>query len=203
MRNTAICLLAALLGGPPESVGQEPSWSEPGRCGTNCLYALFRFLDFAGIQYEDLAKDIPVDAVRGSSLADLADAASRHGLNTAVRKVSVGQFRSLRPPFIAHLELVDSGGAGHFITVFQFLDIPGTNDKTVRYIDGGSGLMSQQELKHMSPTLTGYVLVVPDHADSWQATIQTTSLSMTTIVTAVLAFPVACVVAWLAVCRKR
>lgn len=62
---------------PPEVV--VPEWARPGRCGTNALYAFLR-LSGVSVDYQTLAAELPCDPTRGSSLADLATVAQRHGV---------------------------------------------------------------------------------------------------------------------------
>lgn len=130
-----------------------PEWAKPGRCGTNAVYAFLR-LSGQPIPYEEVAHAVPTEAARGSSLADLSEAANHFGVRTEVRKVSIQEMSRISTPFIVHLDLLDQGGAGHFITVYHIDD-----EKIVCYIDGSSALEHFITLSDLDHQFSGYVLL--------------------------------------------
>lgn len=64
----------------------------------------------------------------------------------------------LAPPFILHLDLLDYGGSGHFVTVVQVDDPLKDGKALVRYIDGATAEISHKQLQDLLPTVTGFVL---------------------------------------------
>ncbi|HUE72086.1 MAG TPA: cysteine peptidase family C39 domain-containing protein [Pirellulaceae bacterium] len=136
----------------------QSSWSQPGRCGVNCLYAMLR-LAGRDVTYSELCSTVPSDQTRGSNLADLESAAKRYGVSAHTRKVSTSKIPELVPPFILHMELADVSGSGHFVTVYNMRYVPETKRYVLFYIDGGNATMTQAPLPVLSKTLTGYVLV--------------------------------------------
>jgi len=103
--------------------------------------------------YEQLAAELANSKSGGASLADLQAAASKYGFKAEVRYVQVDQMRKLPVPFVAHLDLSDRGGTGHFILVFLIRE----ND--VWYIDGFTGLVTARNINSLQQHLSGYVLV--------------------------------------------
>src|SRR5579883_3219255 len=140
--NPAIGLLCFSLGFPPGPAAVKvPDWMLPGRCGVNCLFVYLKLLkdmrvSARTVTYDEVAAAVPVDRERGSSLADLSEGAKRLGADVEARKLVVSDFPRLSTPFIAHVDNLDGGGAGHFITVIS-LDVGGhENGTVVRFIDG-------------------------------------------------------------------
>src|SRR5262245_59183174 len=132
------------LPSPPSSdpASRMPEWARPGRCGPNCLYVFLQILYHAReldrpISYEEVTTLVPGAPDQGCSLADLASAGRQLGLDLEVRKVAVHDFPHLRTPFIAHLNLLDKGANGHFITVYRY--ISGKQALHVWYVDGSTG----------------------------------------------------------------
>jgi ABC-type bacteriocin/lantibiotic exporter with double-glycine peptidase domain len=130
-----------------------PEWQRPGRCATNCLYVYLKICGHPVSSYDDVAAAVPVKEKRGTSLSDLAKAANQLGATVTPLRVEDSEFQRIPLPFIAHLDLLDRGGAGHFITVFKI-----ESDGTVRYIDGSSGLQTACNINELRPVLTGFVL---------------------------------------------
>lgn len=131
-------------------------WAQPGRCGTNVLYVMLRLLG-RDISYDEVFAATPTDPVKGVSLQDLRESASRLGLDAEVRRVDLGDIPRLQPPFILHLDLADIGGTGHFVAV---TDLTETKDQwQVGAVDGAKGVRIQQLLENLRPVFLGYVLV--------------------------------------------
>jgi ABC-type bacteriocin/lantibiotic exporter with double-glycine peptidase domain len=155
---TALCCPAQALSDPSLSL---PEWRRPGRCAANCLYVYLMMLygmheRDQRIPYEELVRALPIGGAKGSSMADLGEAARLLGEHVEVRKVGLEHLPRLPTPFIAHLDYLDRGGTGHFITVFKI-----EHEGTVRYIDGTSGLEHAVALQNLKPLFTGYVLHRP------------------------------------------
>ncbi len=165
MNTTVFLLLLSVSQLPPSQPAaspKAPEWTKPGRCGTNCLYVLLQTLYYFGTQdrpvkYQDVARLIPADSHRGCSLQDLASAASQLGLDVDLRKVSPQDLPKLPTPFIAHLDLLDHGGTGHFILVHNIGY--GQGDLYVHYVDGSTGQRPNAKLSDLKHLLSGFVLV--------------------------------------------
>jgi ABC-type bacteriocin/lantibiotic exporter with double-glycine peptidase domain len=134
-------------------------WSEPGRCGLNAVYC---FLRVSGVEvsYDELASRLPIDPERGSSIEDLERVAEESGLDADVFLVDPADIGALETPFILHLELLDLGGSGHFVTVLQ-IDEESGGSRLVRFFDGGTARVTHQDLQQLAPLATGYVLLGP------------------------------------------
>ncbi len=137
-------------------------WRNPGRCGTNCLFVLLQTLYYFGthdqpVKYQDVARLLPSAPDRGCSLQDLASAAKQFGLDVDLRKVSLDDLPQLPTPFIAHLDLLERGGTGHFILVHSIGHAHG--DVYVHYVDGSTGQRPNAKLSDLEPLLGGFVLV--------------------------------------------
>ena len=134
-----------------------PVWSRPGMCGVNCLYVYAKIRE-QPIAYEALLKSIPVDPKRGCSLQDLADAAARFGVTAELRKISLDDLANVPTPFVAHFDLLDVGGVGHFVTVFAIQSAENPYD-TVRYIDGTTGLEQVTTVDDFRKNTSGFVMM--------------------------------------------
>ncbi|MFV0443211.1 MAG: cysteine peptidase family C39 domain-containing protein [Planctomycetaceae bacterium] len=152
-----LCLLLAA----PADAAQDPDieWTQHGRCGTNSLFVLLSLLN-SRVNYKDLASRLPVEGTQGTSLQDLADAATADGVNVAIRRIPTDEVVNIQPPFIMHLELADRGASGHYITVYA---IDRHNEGAdVLYIDGGSGMATRMNFASLRPLSTGFVLMPAD-----------------------------------------
>ncbi len=165
--STALLLVLTVVaqggrGGAAAPDRQVPEWAKPGRCGTNSLYVMLRTLTEARwieseISYEEVARQLPPDNDRGVSLAAIAEASQRLGVPAVVRKVAVDDLAWLRTPFIAHLDLLDQGGTGHYITVY---DVQKANGRRyLHYIDGSTGQMSNDDVEDIKEVASGFVLI--------------------------------------------
>jgi ABC-type bacteriocin/lantibiotic exporter with double-glycine peptidase domain len=143
------CLLTLLALADPSA--NVPEWTKPGRCATNSLYVYLRILNRT-VPYEEVARALPKG--ERTSLADLRAAAKEFGVSVDIRKVNSEDLRRLPTPFIAHLDALDQGGVGHFITIFIV-----ERDGTIRYIDGSSGLEHACLLGDLTSTFSGFVLL--------------------------------------------
>lgn len=150
---------------PADPAAGMPQWARPGRCGTNCLYVYLAIQGRKGkhpdIGYDRVAAAVPTDADRGTSLAELAAAAREFGHRAEVRHVRPADFSRIPTPFIAHVDVLDRGGTGHFITVYGFLtDSEGI--ARVQFVDGGNGMEHIIALEALEKQATGYVLMNPE-----------------------------------------
>ncbi len=162
---------------------QLPEWAQPGRSGTNALYAFLQLLG-TPVSYQQLASELPCDPKRGSSLADLAEAAERHGVRAKALHVAPQDLTTLETPFILHLDLLDYGGSGHFVTVMRIDDPQKDGNLLVRYIDGGGAGNSQMRLRDMLSTVSGFVL------SDERSRRDRRSLALFVVVAAVLSLPI-------------
>lgn len=134
-------------------------WAEPGRCGTNALYAMLR-LSGHEVDFDDVYRATPVDPRHGATLQELADAAASLGVQVDVRRVQLSDIPRLATPFIAHLDLADVGGSGHFIVVSRVVKI----DKQwqISAIDGSRCIVTDQDLENLRTAFLGFVLMPAD-----------------------------------------
>lgn len=159
--HVAPALICLMFVARSDVASRLPRWEQPGQCGANCLYVFLKASGQSVSSYDEVANAVPIQDKRGSSLSDLADAAQGFGAKVEMLKVAPEDLPDLTVPFIAHLDLLDSGGAGHFITVYRI-----DREGAVRYIDGTSGLNTSKHLDELKPRLTGYVLAVPKKLSS-------------------------------------
>ncbi|GIX00548.1 MAG: hypothetical protein KatS3mg111_3880 [Pirellulaceae bacterium] len=141
------------------------NWSEPGHCGLNSLYC---FLRVSGIEvrYDELALHLPIDPVKGSSMEDLERVAEQFGVHADILLVEPAKIADLPVPFILHLELLDQGAAGHFVTVLQ-VDERDEGGQLVRFFDGNTARLTHQQLDLIARLATGYVLIDSDQLNGF------------------------------------
>jgi len=171
---TITLLFLALLVGQHDGSRQAdpaahlPSWAQAGRCGPNCLYSMIQIMRRAGMSgyaptYEEVIKCFPqTTGPDGFSMADLSTAAFQLGLTLEVRKVSTEDFGELPTPFVAHLDVLNSGGVGHFITVCDVVNAT-SGPTNVSYIDGSTGQLHNSDFPTLKKSLSGFVLTSPRH----------------------------------------
>lgn len=156
-----------------DTVPGIPDWAQPGMCGPNCLFVLMAIMHDSGslgaqVCYSDIVNRFSAATLdRGCSLADLQWAASKLGVTLEPRKVSLTEFPELPTPYIAHLDLIDKGGVGHFVTVYK---THREKELTfVCYVDGSSAQLHSIVLAELRDVLSGFVLI-PHPASSflWQ-----------------------------------
>jgi hypothetical protein len=167
MTSTVGLICLALASPPPTPAVPTSEWLLPGRCGINCLFTYFKLLEGMrvserSVRYDEVVAAVAIDPAKGSSLADLAEGANRLGARVTVRKVDPADFRRLPTPFIAHIDNLDRGGTGHFITVFAVQQSAGSDKTIVRFIDGSNGLEHASLLDALSPRLSGFVVLRTD-----------------------------------------
>jgi hypothetical protein len=144
----------------PLSVPSQVSdarWNDPGRCGTNALFILLNTV--REFPYASIAKEISVSS-QGSSLAELADASRRMGVDVDCLSVPKNQLKSIVTPFLMHIDLIEQGGIGHYITVIQMVE---DGDAIIlRYVDGGDGKIKILELDKLKGSYSGFLLVLTE-----------------------------------------
>ena len=144
-------------------VVSEPSWNEAGRCGTNALYILLNTV--REIPYSAIAKDIRASS-QGSSLAELADASKSLGVGVECLLVPKNKLDSVATPYLMHLDLIEQGGIGHYITVIQA--VKGGDGVILRYVDGGDGKTKILELDKLKGSYSGFLLVLTEKSEVFQ-----------------------------------
>lgn len=146
---------------------QDPSsldlWRTARQCGVNALYLLAR----AHGHELDYATVVSATAVgpKGSSLAELRQAAERLGLDAFVGNGSPDDLAQADLPVVAHMDQVtgDVEGVGHYVLVTGFDAKAGS----VTMFDGASALFSTIPASEFRRTWSGYVLGL--EADSSRA----------------------------------
>lgn len=121
-------------------------------CGVNCLYIISKLGDDPR-EFNEVAGRVSVDPKRGSSLQELAEAASGLGLTMEVRRIPRADLAAVPTPFIAHLDYLDEGRAGHFFVVL-YVDADGA----VECLDGTDGSRMNLSREYMERHFSGYVL---------------------------------------------
>ncbi len=148
------------------AVAEVPNWSDPGCCGLNSLYCLLK-VSGREVDYRQLANLVEVDKDKGSSLEDLRQVARQIGWRSEIYQMRPEDIADLPTPFLMHLELLDYGGAGHFVTVLQ-VDEETDDGRLFRFFDGGTSRITHQKLSSLKPMMSGYVLLAEQSpGDGW------------------------------------
>lgn len=120
-------------------------------CGANCLYIISKLGDDPR-EFNEVAGRVSVNPKRGSSLQELAEAASGLGMAMEVRRVPLADLAAVPTPFIAHLDYLDEGRAGHFFVVLH------VEDGGAECLDGTDGSRMGLSREYMERHFSGYVL---------------------------------------------
>ncbi len=151
-------ILLLLFISPIDQGEMNPAaWAKSGACGANSLFVLLELQDVT-VVHGNLLEELAPDPFIGNSIEQLAEVAQRHGVKSKLRRVDVGEFTTVPLPFIAHLNGLEGGGTGHFITVYDIASSEG--DDVIFYFDGTSCLPINTNFHAMRDRLSGAVLVV-------------------------------------------
>ncbi len=132
------------------------TWSRPGACGANSLYALLS-LENKPVELKSLMASLSPDPFLGSNMEELSREATLHGMKTRLLSVPPSEFPALKTPYIAHLQTLNSGGTGHFITVYDYVKDP--EGDVLYYFDGTTCLATKKRLELLKSQLSGAVLL--------------------------------------------
>jgi hypothetical protein len=148
-----------LAAGEPQPTREEPPgvWRTASRDGANCLYL---FLALAGrkVDYQDVKAALEGGG-RGSSLADLQDAARRLGLDASVYQWWPSQLIHAPSPVIAYMDN-DKGEGGYFMLVLQ------ATDRRCYVINGANATIEEQGADDFRHAWSGFVLAPTQPAPS-------------------------------------
>ena len=142
---TVFCLAVVQ---PTESA--TAGWRTPDNCGVNCVYALLRTRG-TDVDHQSLLAERP-QPTGPLSMAELETLLESHGVDAEVWKVPPDELAGLEAPYIAHLDLLEEGGGGHFVFVFK------TNVQSFHFIDGTTGLTTGVDFDRFRDMSSGYVL---------------------------------------------
>jgi predicted double-glycine peptidase len=140
-------------------------------CGTNALYLLLRSHGLP-VTYEQVDRQVE-RSERGASILQLREAAKALGLATRVRRYTLDALAQHATPLIAHVNETYSRAAsarrndavnpeGHFVLVI------GADGRSVRFIDGTVGSITEYTWERFPSYWTGYVLEPVEAAVQWQ-----------------------------------
>lgn len=133
-------------------------WRSYPMCGVNSLYVAAR-LRGVDVAYEDLVERVP-RTEHGSSLADVANAASALGLQGRTVKGAPDALRTLSYPVIAHLQSAESA-TGHFVVILD------EEDGRLLVVDGTTADMRFVQREAFLRDWTGYLVVFEPSPTLW------------------------------------
>ena len=154
-------------------------------CGPNSLYILLRLCG-RNVSYDSVLAELPLGE-DGCSLHDLSVAARRLGVESEVRKVSLDDLRSIRPPYIVHLTAPANSShetpanKDHF-TIIARSDL---NDQFYG-VDPGNGTAVYWSRAFLARNFSGYVLIPSGQTRSWITTRQGVFFSVVFLALAVV-----------------
>lgn len=134
-------------------------WRTPSNSGLNSLYLLLHY-NHRPVNYERLAALLPSGG-RGTSLADLQDAARASGLKTRILKWGPAEFGRFANPAVVHVEDPAQDGGRFVLAVYR----GGANYEVV---DGATAQLMETPIDEFRRAWSGYVLVPePPIAPVW------------------------------------
>ena len=149
----------------PAYLKVERSWQTGKKCGPVALYFLLRSHG-RSVNLDEVIASVPISE-KGSSLADLQEAAAHFGLKTRVVKVVPEELSSLPKPHIIHWATGGNDGTGgHFDLVvreYKSTEFPSEYE----IIDTTSCIAQTVSAKNMGPRLSGYALIVDPSSNRW------------------------------------
>ena len=155
---TAFLFSAAYAQEIVTKAAEGESWRSEKNCGVNCAYM---FLEFFGknAKYEELCEEANITE-RGTSLHDIYCIVANRGVAVEMRKISPQELSSDLCPFIAHLELANTGDVhkpplGHYVLVVE----ASADSGTIVMIDGSSGVLQEIGKEGFVQQWTGATLI--------------------------------------------
>ncbi len=134
------------------SVSAEDVWQTAPYCGVNCMYAFLSICDVS-LEYSEVKKSIPT-TFKGANLLELQKVGSRYGIATEVVKITPGEMKGIKSPFIALLGSASKGAVdGHFVVVC------GQTDSSITLIDGTTGHLDKIPSFQFNRSFSGFVLM--------------------------------------------
>ena len=163
---TVISFSAAYAQEITTKAAEGESWRSEKNCGVNCAYMLLEFFGKNDL-YEELCKEANINE-HGTSLLDIYGIVARRGVAVEMRKISPQELSIDLCPFIAHLELANTGDVhkppvGHYVLVVQ----ASADSGTIVIIDGTSGVLQEIGKDGFVQQWTGATLVCRP-TGSWQ-----------------------------------
>jgi peptidase C39-like protein/uncharacterized protein DUF1573 len=129
-------------------------------CGRRSLYVLLRLIG-CQLDYKDLSR-VPVNE-RGSSMADLVDAAKAWGCRLETKQGDLSSLVNAKLPLIAHIWLDRrQRSLGHYVVVVR------QQAGRIYYVDATTGRnVLSSSLQQFNDAWSGYVIVPVNNMDFW------------------------------------
>jgi hypothetical protein len=133
-------------------------WREGIQCGPNALYLFLRLHGWKGT-LEQVRKRVPVEDVKGCSLATLYRVAGELGMPVRLVKTDIDGLQAEDLPAIVHIDNPEYMQAGHF-SLFMGAGRSRTSDQKVTYlIDPIQFTENEVSAPQFERTWTAYALV--------------------------------------------
>jgi ABC-type bacteriocin/lantibiotic exporter with double-glycine peptidase domain len=140
----------------------EPDWREKGDCGRTSLYVLLRLAD-KQVPMEVLKKSLPIDPDTGCSLAEVAHAAEKVGLQVEIQFVKPRDVPKVNFPCILHQTASLEKRTGHFAVVAAY----NPNRHEYSIVDTDWDRLVEQPEEALLKNFSGYVMVPKDGSVVW------------------------------------